>query len=201
MKYTQIIKDGAISNNPILVQFIGMCSALAVTTSVLNSIAMGIAVLFVLVCSNVIVSLIRKVTPEQIRIPIFIVVVATFVTIVEMFLRAYSKPIYDSLGIFLPLIVVNCIILGRAEAFAYKNGVVASFFDGIGSGLGYIFAILTLGTVREILGNGTFLGISLFGSNFQPMSIFIQPPGAFILLGLFVGIFNLIRSRKSIKEG
>lgn len=201
MKYTQIIKNGAISNNPILVQFIGMCSALAVTTSVLNSIAMGIAVLFVLVCSNVIVSLIRKVTPEQIRIPIFIVVVATFVTIVEMFLRAYSKPIYDALGIFLPLIVVNCIILGRAEAFAYKNGVVASFFDGIGSGLGYIFAILTLGTVREILGNGTFLGFSLFGPNFQPISIFIQPPGAFILLGLFVGVFNLIRSRKSIKEG
>ncbi len=201
MKYTEIIKNGAISNNPILVQFIGMCSALAVTTSVINSIAMGIAVLFVLVCSNVIVSLIRKVTPEQIRIPIFIVVVATFVTIVEMFLRAYSKPIYDALGIFLPLIVVNCIILGRAEAFAYKNGVVASFFDGIGSGLGYIFAILTLGTVREILGNGTFLGFSLFGSNFQPISIFIQPPGAFILLGLFVGIFNLIRSRKSIKEG
>lgn len=201
MKYSQIIKDGAISNNPILVQFIGMCSALAVTTSVINSIAMGIAVLFVLVCSNVIVSLIRKVTPEQIRIPIFIVVVATFVTIVEMFLRAYSKPIYDALGIFLPLIVVNCIILGRAEAFAYKNGIIASFFDGIGSGLGYIFAILTLGTVREVLGNGTFLGIELFGSNFQPMSIFIQPPGAFILLGLFVAVFNLIRSRKSIKEG
>lgn len=200
MKYSKIVKDGIIDNNPILVQFIGMCSSLAVTTSVKNALAMGLAVIFVLVCSNFIVSLIKKVTPDEIRIPIFVVVIATFVTIVQMFLEAYAKSIYDSLGIFLPLIVVNCIILGRAEAFAYKNSVMSSIVDGLSSGLGYTFALFVISSIREIIGNGSFWGISLFGESFRPISIFIQPPGAFIILGLFVGVFNLIRSKKSIKE-
>lgn len=200
MKYSKILKDGVINNNPILVQFIGMCSTLAVTTSVKNALAMSVAVIFVLVCSNIIISLIKGITPDEIRIPIFIVVIATFVTIVQMFLQAYSKPVYDSLGIFLPLIVVNCIILGRAEAFAYKNSVFSSFVDGIGQGLGYTFALLVVSSIREIIGNGSFFDISLFGEAFQPISIFIQPPGAFIILGLFVGVFNLIKSKKAIRE-
>ncbi|NLM07148.1 MAG: electron transport complex subunit E [Tissierellia bacterium] len=200
MKYSKILKDGVINNNPILVQFIGMCSALAVTTSVKNALAMSAAVIFVLVCSNIIISLIKGITPDEIRIPIFIVVIATFVTIVQMFLQAFSKPIYDSLGIFLPLIVVNCIILGRAEAFAYKNSVFSSFVDGVGQGLGYTFALFVVSSIREIIGNGSFFGISLFGESFQPISIFIQPPGAFIILGLFVGVFNLIKSKKAVRE-
>lgn len=197
MNSGKIIKDGIFNNNPILVQFIGMCSALAVSTSVVNGVAMSMAVMFVLVGSNVIVSLIRNVTPDEIRIPIFIVVIATFVTMVEMFLHAYASPIYEALGIFLPLIVVNCIILGRAEAFASKNTIGASFLDGIGSGLGYTMALLIVSTIREILGAGTFAGISLFGDGFQPIMIFAQPPGAFLILGSLAGIFKFLMTKRA----
>lgn len=199
MNVGKIMKDGIFSNNPILVQFIGMCSTLAVSTSVINGVAMSVAVTLVLVCSNVIISLIRKITPSEIRIPIFIVVIATFVTMVQMFLQAYAPEIYKSLGIFLPLIVVNCIILGRAEAFASKNKIGAAFIDGIGSGLGYTMALVIMSTIREVLGAGTFAGIRLFGESFQPIMIFAQPPGAFLIVGIMSGLFKLILSRK-VKE-
>lgn len=200
MKLSRIFKNGLINDNPIFVQLIGMCSVLAVTNSVINSLAMGLAVLAVLVGSNFVISLLRNVIPDKIRIPAFVVVIATFVTIIEMFMKAYAQPIYKSLGIFLPLIVVNCIILARAEAFAFKNKVIPSIIDGLGMGLGYTVAVVILGSIREILGAGTFWGKELFGASFQPAAIFIQPPGAFILLGILIAIFNVIRSKKSSSE-
>lgn len=200
MKLSRVFKNGIINDNPIFVQLIGMCSTLAVTTNVSNSLAMGLAVVAVLVGSNFVISLLRHAIPDKIRIPAFVVVIATFVTIVEMFMKAYAQPIYQALGIFLPLIVVNCIIFARAEAFAFKNGIVASIVDGFGMGFGYTIALVILGTIREIFGAGTFLGKSLFGANFQPAGIFVMPPGAFIVLGLLIGVFNVVRSKKASSE-
>lgn len=200
MKLSKIFGNGLIKDNPVLVQLIGMCSVLAVTTNVVNSFAMGMAVVAVLVGSNFVISLLRNVIPTKIRIPAFVVVIATFVTIIEMFMKAYAQPIYQALGIFLPLIVVNCIILARAEAFAFKNKVIPSIIDGLGMGLGYTIAVVLLGSVREILGAGTFLGKSLFGANYQPATIFVQPPGAFILLGILIAIFNVVRNKKASSE-
>lgn len=200
MKLFKIFKDGIIKDNPIFVQLIGMCSVLAVTNNVLNSLAMGLAVIAVLVGSNFVISLLRNVIPSKIRIPAFVVVIATFVTIIEMFMKAYAQPIYESLGIFLPLIVVNCVILARAEAFAYKNKVIPSVVDGLGMGIGYTIAVVLLGSLREILGSGTFLGKELFGASFQPAAIFVQAPGAFILLGILIGIFNVVRNKKASSE-
>ncbi len=192
MKISNILKNGLINENAIFVQLIGMCSVLAVSTTAINSIAMGISVIAVLTCSNIFISLLRKVIPDEIRIPVFVIIIATFVTIVDMFLNAYAPDIYSALGIFIPLIVVNCLILARAEAFAYANRVVASAIDGIGMGLGYTFAITILGIVREILGSGSVFGISLFPESFQPAGIFVAAPGAFILLGILIGIFRTI---------
>ena len=200
MKLLNIFKNGIIKENPIFVQLLGMCSVLAVTSNVTNSLAMGLAVIAVLVGSNFVISLLRNIIPDKIRIPAFIVVIATFVTIIEMFMKAYAQPIYQALGIFLPLIVVNCIILARAEAFAFKNPVLPSIVDGLSMGLGYTLAVVLLGSVREILGSGTFLGIELFGASFQPASIFVQPPGAFILLGILIAIFNLFKNKKTSSE-
>lgn len=200
MKLSKVFKNGIINDNPIFVQLIGMCSTLAVSTSVMNSFAMGMAVIAVLVGSNIVISLLRNFIPNKIRIPAFIVVIATFVTIVEMFMKAYAPAIYEALGIFLPLIVVNCIILARAEAFASKNGVLASIVDGIGMGLGYTIALVVLGTIREIFGAGTFLGKTIMPASFQPAGIFVMPPGAFIVLGILIGIFNLARKKKSSSE-
>lgn len=200
MKLFKIFKNGIINDNPIFVQLIGMCSTLAVTTSVSNGLAMGLAVVAVLMGSNLVISLLRNSTPEKIRIPAFVIVIATFVTIVEMFMKAYAQPIYQALGIFLPLIVVNCIIFARAEAFAFKNGPVASLIDGLGMGLGYTLALVTLSTVREIFGAGSFFGIPLFGESFQPAGILVMPPGAFIVLGILIGIFNVARRKKAASE-
>lgn len=200
MKLLNIFKNGIIKENPIFVQLLGMCSVLAVTNNVKNSLAMGLAVIAVLVGSNFVISLLRNIIPNKIRIPAFIVVIATFVTIIEMFMKAYAQPIYQALGIFLPLIVVNCIILARAEAFAFKNPVIPSIVDGLSMGLGYTFAVVLLGSVREILGAGSFLGKELFGANFQPASIFVQPAGAFILLGILIAIFNIFKNKKASKE-
>ena len=163
MKLSRVFKNGISNENPIFVQLIGMCSTLAVTSNVVNSLAMGLAVTVVLIGSNLVISLLRNVIPDKIRIPAFVVVIATFVTIIEMFMKAYAQPIYKALGIFLPLIVVNCIILARAEAFASKNGIIPSITDGLGMGLGYTIALVILGSIREIFGAGTFLGKSLFG--------------------------------------
>ncbi|MBU5455440.1 electron transport complex subunit RsxE [Caproiciproducens sp. MSJ-32] len=200
MKLSKVFYNGLIKENPIFVQLIGMCSVLAVTSSAVNGLAMGLAVTGVLVGSNLVISLLRKVIPDKIRIPAFVVVIATFVTIVEMFMKAYTQDLYNALGIFIPLIVVNCIILARAEAFASKNGVLASVVDGLGMGLGYTLALLILGSLREILGAGSIFGKQLFGSSFEPALIFIMPPGAFILLGILIAIFNTIRKKKSIIE-
>lgn len=196
MKLSKVFSNGLIKENPIFVQAIGMCGLLAVTTSAINGLAMGIAVTAVTLGSNLVISLLRKVIPDKIRIPAFIVVIATFVTVIEMFMKAYTPDLNRALGIFIPLIVVNCIILGRAEAFASKNGILPSIVDGLGTGLGYTLAAVLLGSIREIIGAGSIFGIQLFGVGFQPALIFIMPPGAFIILGILMGLFNYFRNKK-----
>lgn len=200
MKLSKIFYNGLIKENAIFVQVIGMCGLLAVTTSAINGLAMGIAVIAVTVGSNLVISLLRKVIPDKIRIPAFIVVIATFVTVVHMFMKAYTPALNNALGIFIPLIVVNCMILGRAEAFASKNKVIPSIVDGLGMGLGYTLAAVLLGSVREILGAGSIFGLQLFGESFEPALIFIMPPGAFIILGILMGFFNHFRRKKEASE-
>ncbi len=194
------LTKGLVKENPIFVQFLGMCATLAVSTSVINGIGMGLSTMVVLVASNIIISLLRNFIPNKVRIAAYIIVIAGCVTAVEMALKAFLPEISKSLGIFIPLIVVNCIILGRAEAFASKNGVVKSALDGIGMGLGFTLALCILGTIREILGNGTFLGIELFGAGFQPATIMILPPGAFIVLGCVLAVINIISAKKERGE-
>jgi electron transport complex protein RnfE len=191
----QEFTKGLSRSNPVFGLLLGLCPTLAVSSSVHNALGMAIAATFVLVCSNVIISLTRDFVPSKVRIPCFIVVIATFVTMVELVMQAYVPPLYKSLGIFVPLIVVNCIILGRAEAFASKNGVVASLLDGLGMGLGFSCAVVLLATIREILGNGTFLGYGLI-PGFKPALIMILPPGAFLTLGLILGWINWRRQRR-----
>lgn len=179
-----------IRENPVFVLMLGTCPTIATTTSVSNAIGMGISATAVLICSNVVISLLKKVIPEKIRIASYIVIIASFVTIVEMILKAYAVDIYNSLGLFIPLIVVNCIILGRAEAFASKNSVGASFVDGLAMGIGFTLALTILGTIREIIGNGTFLNFALFKEGFQPATMFILAPGGFIVFGIVLGVVN-----------
>ena len=187
---------GIIKENPLFIQVLGLCPALAVTTSAKNAVGMGIAFSLVLICSNFIISAIRKLVDDSIRIPAYIIVIASLVTIIEMLIHAYAPDIYVSLGIFIPLIVVNCIILGRAESFASKNGPFSSIMDALGMGLGYSFALVTVGAVREILGSGTFFDIALFGENFQPLLIAVLPPGAFITMAFVFATLNALQSRK-----
>ncbi len=174
---------------------LGLCPALAVTKTVGDGIGMGLATTFVLVCSNVLVSLLRNIIPAKVRIACFIIIIATFVTVVELLSQAFFYPLYLSLGIFIPLIVVNCIVLGRAEAFASKNGPILSLADGLGIGLGFSLALGTLGAVREVLGNGSFYGIDLFGPSFQPFTFMVEAPGAFVGLGLLLCVMNMLESR------
>jgi electron transport complex protein RnfE len=171
---------------------LGLCPTLAVTKSVENGIGMGIALTFVLVCSNVVISLLRNIIPKQVRIACFIVVIATFVTVVELVMQAYTYPLFLTLGIFIPLIVVNCILLGRAEAFAAKNGVISSFADGLGIGIGFTLSLTALSIIREVLGSGTFYNIPVFGPSFKPFSFMIQAPGAFVCLGLMLCVMNML---------
>ena len=171
---------------------LGLCPTLAVTKSVENGIGMGVATTFVLVCSNILISLLRNAIPKKVRIACFIVVIATFVTVVELVMQAFAYPLFLKLGIFIPLIVVNCIVLGRAEAFAAKNGVVASFADGLGIGVGFTLSLTALAIVREVLGNGTFYNIPLFGPSFEPFAFMVQAPGAFVCLGLMLCIMNVL---------
>ena len=173
MRLGKIIKNGLIDENPVLVQVIGMCPTLGVTTSAINGLGMGLSTTAVLICSNIVISLIRKIVPDKIRIPAFIVVIATFVTMVGMLLKAYIPALDDALGLFIPLIVVNCLILARAESFASKNGPVESAVDGLGMGLGFSLALTVLGTIREILGNGSLFGISLFGASFRTVYCYL----------------------------
>ncbi|OGD73905.1 MAG: electron transport complex subunit RsxE [Candidatus Coatesbacteria bacterium RBG_13_66_14] len=190
---------GFFRENPVFVIALGLCPTLATSSLVEKGLGMGMAATFVLVCSNVIIALIRKLVPSRIRIPIFIVVIAAFVVIVELAMKAYLPPLSESLGIFIPLIVVNCIILGRAEAYAQKNNVSRSFMDGLGMGLGFTFALLVIATIREVLGFGTFLGLPVFGSDFEPATIMILSPGGFITIGFLMGYFAWRRRRKKMK--
>lgn len=189
---------GFWKENPILVMVLGMCPTLAVTTSAINGLTMGLAVVFVLTASSIIVSLVRNIVPKEVRIPAFIVIIATFVTMVDLFLKAFFLDLSKALGPFIPLIVVNCIILGRAEAFASKNNVWLSFLDALGVSLGFTVTLVFLGGVREILGMKTFFGMKVLGKGFEPMIIMLLPPGAFITLGFMLGAKNLID--KKIKQ-
>ena len=179
---------GLFKENPVFCLVLGLCPALAVSTSLDNAIGMGGAATFVLVCSNIIISLVRKKIPDKIRIPIFIVVIASFVTIVELTMQAYLPSLFDALGLFIPLIVVNCLVLGRAEAFASKNTLVSSLVDGFGMGLGFSFALFLLGAVREILGSGAILGFKFLSGD--GMLVFVLAPGAFLGLGYLIAIMN-----------
>lgn len=192
MNYFKIISNGIIKENPTFVLLLGMCPTLATTTSSINGMSMGLATMFVLVCSNIVVSLIKSLTPDKVRIPVFVVVIASFVTILQMCLKAYLPEINKSLGLFIPLIVVNCIILGRAEAFACKNGPVASLCDGVGIGLGFTLGLTLLGTVREFFGAGSIFGFTLLPETYNVL-LFILPPGAFISLGYLIAIVNKLK--------
>jgi electron transport complex protein RnfE len=197
----KIIKNGIVDENPTLVQCIGLCPTLAVSTSASNGIGMGIAATAVLIGSNIAIAAIRKLVPDEIRIPIFIVVIAGFVTMVQLLISGFAPALDKSLGIFIPLIVVNCIILARAEAFAFKNGVIDSLFDGIGMGLGFTIALTAIGIVREFLGNGTFFGMTVTPPGFQPALLVILAPGGFITLGVVMALFRRYQDWRAERAG
>jgi electron transport complex protein RnfE len=192
MNYIKTLTNGIIKENPVFVLLLGMCPTLGTTTSALNGMSMGLATMFVLICSNIVVSLIKSLTPDKVRIPVFIVIIASFVTILQMCLKAYLPDINKSLGLFIPLIVVNCIILGRAEAFACKNNPLSSLFDGIGIGLGFTLALTILGSMRELFGAGAIFGFILVPEAYNIL-LFVLPPGAFITLGFIIAIVNKLK--------
>ena len=196
MKKKGIISNGLLFENPTFVQLLGMCPTLAVTTSLKNGLGMGLSATAVLIMSNILVSALRKAIPEKVRIAAYVVIIATFVTIVQMVLQAFVPSLYSSLGLFIPLIVVNCIILARAEAFASKNSVGKSALDGLGMGLGFTGALCIISTVREILGAGTIWGMQVLGGPIEPMAILGMPPGGFIVLGIIIAIINHITEKK-----
>lgn len=195
MKATQIIKNGLIKENPTWVLVLGMCPTLATTTSAINGMSMGLATTFVLLMSNIVISLLKSVIPDKVRIPAFIVVIATFVTVVQLVMQAYVPALYETLGLFIPLIVVNCIVLGRAEAFASKNNVWHSLLDGVFMGLGFTWALTLVGMVREILGSGSIFNYKFIGDA-DGMLLFILPPGGFLCLGLLMALINHLRKTK-----
>jgi len=193
----KVLINGIIKENPIFVLLLGMCPTLATTSSAINGMSMGLATMFVLVCSNAAISMLKNVIPDMVRIPAYIVVIATFVTIIEMLMNAYVPALADSLGIFIPLIVVNCIVLGRAESFASKNGVISSVFDGVGIGLGFTFALSLLGAVRELLGTGKIFSLNIYPEQFGSL-IFVLAPGAFIVLGFLIAVFNKLQKKQQL---
>lgn len=199
-KYIERIYNGVIKENPAMVLMLGMCPTLAVTTSAKNGLGMGLSTLVVLIASNVIISMLRKLIPNEVRLPAEIVIVASLVTIVELASQAYLPSLYKSLGIFIPLIVVNCIILGRAEAFALKNPPLLSAFDGIGMGLGFTMSLTILGIIRELLGAGTVFGMQVLPKTVSPIAIFIKAPGAFIVLAFMVAVMNAIGMKTRANE-
>jgi electron transport complex protein RnfE len=193
MSNIKVLLNGLIKENPTFVLFLGMCPTLATTTSAVNGLSMGLATMAVLICTNFVISMIKSITPDKVRIPVFIVVIAAFVTILQMLMSAYAPDsINKALGIYIPLIVVNCIILGRAESFACKNTPVASIFDGIGIGLGFTLGLTILGCVRELLGAGSLFGVAILPETTNIL-MFVLPPGAFLTLGYLVAIFNKIK--------
>ena len=194
MNFKKQLKDGLITQNPVLVQLLGMCSTMAITTSISNGVGMGISVLIILTLSNIFISALRKIIPNEVRIACYIVVIAGFVTIVDLCLQAFLPDIANSLGVFIPLIVVNCIILGRAEAFASKNSPLDSILDGVGIGLGFTLALTVIGAVREILGSGAIFGVNLGFAEVAPL-IFVLAPGAFLVLGYLMVLFNKLAKK------
>lgn len=194
-KNFNVLLNGIIKENPTTVLLLGMCPTLATTSSAINGMSMGLATMFVLICSNAVISMLKNMIPDMVRIPAFIVVIATFVTVIEMIMNAYVPALAESLGIFLPLIVVNCIVLGRAESFAAKNSVVSSIFDGAGMGLGFTLSLTILGSVRELLGAGTIFSFNIYPEHFGSL-LFILAPGAFIVLGYMISIFNSIQRKR-----
>jgi electron transport complex protein RnfE len=192
---------GFWSENPVFRLVLGMCPTLAVTTTAVNGLGMGLATTFVLLSSNIVISMMRSLIPKKIRIPAFIVAIATFVTIVDLVMDGYFHALHQSLGLFIPLIVVNCIILGRAEAFASKNSVWLSIMDGLGMGLGFAISLTIIGAIRELFGNGTIFNIAIFGNSYHPLLLMIMPPGAFIVLGILLALMNKIEIRIAEKSG
>ncbi len=197
MKLFKDFTNGIIKENPTFRLVLGTCPTMAVTTAVFNGLGMGIAVIAVLVCSNLIISLINKIVPNEVRIPIYVVVIATFVSAVEMLIKAFSPALDSALGIFIPLIVVNCIILARAESFASKNPPLNSIMDGLGMGVGFTLALVFMSGVRELLGAGTLLNMPIFGAGFEPALILILPPGGFLVYGLLIALFNKLTVKKA----
>jgi electron transport complex protein RnfE len=195
---TQEFMKGVIKENPLLRLLLGMCPTLAVTTTATNGLGMGVAAMFVMVGANIVISALRNVTPTKVRIPVFVITIATFVSLVDMVIAAYVPTLYDALGIFIPLIVVNCVVFSRVEAFARKNPVGLSIADALGMGVGYGIMLVLMGSIRELFGAGSIFGVSLLGASFQPMLIFASPPGAFITLGVVIGIANYIFKRFKI---
>ena len=192
MSNLKVLMNGIIKENPTFVLLLGMCPTLGTTSSAINGMGMGLATMFVLICSNVVISSIKRIVPDMVRIPIFIVVIASFVTVLQMLMQAYVPELYATLGLFIPLIVVNCILLGRAEAFAAKNNPLSSFFDGLGMGLGFTIALTLLGGVREFLGTGKLFNIAIMPEDYG-MLIFVLAPGAFIVLGYLIAIVNRLK--------
>lgn len=204
MNLKKVFLNGILNENPTFRLVLGMCPTLAITTAAMNGVGMGLATTFVLVGSNLAISLMRNIIPERIRIPTFVVVIATFVTIVQMLIKAYVPALDASLGIYIPLIVVNCIIFARAESFAFKNKPLPALMDGLGMGLGFTLAITLLSSIRELIGNGTLFGVQIMAESYQPMAIATQAPGGFIVLGFLlalVGVITRKADKKSGKEG
>lgn len=192
MNHFKVLMNGIIKENPTFVLLLGMCPTLGTTSSAINGMGMGLATMFVLICSNVVISSIKRIVPDMVRIPVFIVVIASFVTVLQMLMQAYVPALYATLGLFIPLIVVNCILLGRAEAFAAKNSPLASFFDGLGMGLGFTIALTILGGIREFLGTGKLFDIAIMPEQYG-MLVFVLAPGAFIVLGYLIAIVNRMK--------
>ena len=199
-KYTERLYNGLVKENPTFVLMLGMCPTLAVTTSAINGIGMGLSTTVVLVLSNMLISMLRKIIPDSVRMPAFIVVVASFVTIVQFLMEGFVPSLYASLGIYIPLIVVNCIILGRAESYASKNPVLPSMFDGIGMGLGFTFGLTCIGIVRELLGSGKVFDIQVLPESYEPITIFILAPGAFFVLACLTALQNVMK-KKALEKG
>ena len=204
-KYVERLYNGIIKENPTLILMLGMCPTLAVSTRAFNGIGMGLSTTAVLILSNVVISLLRKVIPDEVRLPAYIVVVASLVTVTELLIEAYLPSLYEALGIYIPLIVVNCIILGRAEAYANKHTPLLSAMDGVGMGLGFTIALTLAGMIREFLGNGSFFGMNVLPAGVEPMGIFVQPPGAFLVIALIIAVQNALgiktRQRALVEEG
>ncbi|HKK94766.1 MAG TPA: electron transport complex subunit E [Anaerovoracaceae bacterium] len=199
-KKLAILTKGLIKENPVLVLLLGTCPALAVSTSLVNGVGMGISATAVLICSNIVISMLKKIIPDKVRIPCYIVVIAGFVTIVQLLLQAYVPSLYKSLGLFIPLIVVNCVILGRAEMFASKNSVIDSILDGVGMGLGFTLALGLMGAIREFFGAGTLLGFSIYAGHIDPMGIFMLAPGGFFVYGILVAAVNKFTANGTQKK-